>query len=92
MLALASSRQVREKLAAIENFSAAVKMWELEQINKKLEEQGRVLNEVIRANKNATLFNKVAVACSFLATAIVVGVTFGKTWPVTVAWVTQLFA
>ena len=91
MLALASAPQVRERLAAIVDLGAAIKTWELEQIHKKLDEQGRVLNQVVRTNNNAALLNKAALACVFLATGIAVGLSIGKTWPVMMAWVTQLF-
>jgi hypothetical protein len=90
------SHEVHEKLAAraIEDLIASVKASQLEEINKKLDEHTRILSDLTYRNhhKNGNVLNKIGLAALFLATGLAAGAFLSKTWPVMVAWMTQVLA
>jgi hypothetical protein len=90
------AHEVHEKLAAraIEDLIAAVKASQLEEINKKLDEHTRILSDLTHGKRqqNGNVLNKVGLAALFVATGLAAGAFLTKTWPVMVAWMTQVFS
>jgi hypothetical protein len=82
------------QLAAIEDLIAAVKASQLEEINKKLDEHTRILSDLTHGKRqqNGNVLNKVGLAALFVATGLAAGAFLTKTWPVMVAWMTQVFS
>jgi hypothetical protein len=89
-----TSIEARERLAAraIEDLIAAVNASELEEIRQKLDEHTRILSGLTRPNHNGNLLSKAAFAGFLLVAGFAAGAFLSKTWPVMVAWATQVWA